>query len=86
MFVRHGSGEWGLEEKAPFDAIMVTAGIEQDIPEVLIDQLKEGGVLVAPIGRGADKQMTKITKLKDGKIKRQKYGIFNFVPFVKEKN
>jgi protein-L-isoaspartate(D-aspartate) O-methyltransferase len=84
--VKKGSGEWGWEGEAPFDAIMVTAGIEKDIPEALIDQLKEGGVLVAPIGKGPDKEMTRITKIKNGKIKRQRYGIFNFVPFVKESN
>ena len=86
VHVRQGSGEWGWEEEAPFDAIMVTAGIEKDIPEALINQLKEGGVLVAPIGKGPDKEMTRITKIKNGKIKRQRYGIFNFVPFVKESN
>jgi len=84
--VRSGSGESGWNVNAPYDAILVTAGIEKDVPTALLDQLKDGGVLVAPIGIGPGKQMTKITKLKNGKTKRQKYGAFTFVPFVSESN
>ncbi len=79
--VRSGSGEFGWKEKAPFDAILVTAGMEA-VPQELFEQLKEGGVLVAPIGAGEEKQMTRFTKLKAGKIKKEEYGIFHFVPFV----
>jgi protein-L-isoaspartate(D-aspartate) O-methyltransferase len=82
--VRQGSGEWGWKEEAPFDAIIVTAGIE-DVPQELLDQLKDGGVLVAPLGVGPDKIMTKLVKKVDGTKKRQ-YGVFHFVPFVEEKN
>lgn len=89
VFVKVGSGEFGWKEKAPFDAILVTAGIEGDVPKTLIKQLKKGGVLVAPIGRGYDKVMTKYTKLlKRGKeeIRKERHGIFHFVPFVQKKN
>jgi len=86
VHVRSGSGEWGWKEHAPYDAIMVTAGVEKDVPLALLDQLKEGGVLVAPIGRGHDKVMTRFTKGKGGKVKKEKFGIFNFVPFVEEPN
>jgi len=79
--VRGGSGEFGWREKVPFDAILVTAGMEE-VPQELFDELKEGGILVAPIGVGEDKEMTKFTKLKGGKIKKEEYGIFHFVPFV----
>lgn len=77
---RIGSGEFGWKEKAPFDAIMVTAGVEE-VPEELFRQLKDGGILVAPVGRGRDKKMTKYVK-KGGKIKKEEHGIFNFVPFI----
>jgi len=82
--VKAGSGEWGWPEEVPFDAILVTAGIEK-VPQQLFDQLGSGGVLVAPTGKGLDKLMTKFVKTKD-KIERNKYGIFHFVPFVEERN
>ncbi len=84
--IKEGSGEFGWKEKAPFDAILVTAGIEK-VPPALFEQLKEGGVLVAPVGRGWDKKMTKYTKImKRGKeeIEEKEYGIFHFVPFVEK--
>lgn len=84
--VREGSGEWGWEEKAPFDAILITAGLDKDVPQELLDQLKVGGVMVAPIGKGPDKVMTKITKSKGSRLKKENYGIFHFVPFVQESN
>lgn len=86
VHVKVGSGEWGWEGAAPFDAILVTAGIEKEVPEALLDQLKVGGVLVAPIGAGYDKVMTKFTKGESGKLKKEKHGIFHFVPFVEEPN
>ena len=78
--VKIGSGEMGWEEKAPFDAIIVTAGLEY-VPDELVDQLKTGGVLVAPVGVGPDKIMTKLTQSEKG-VKKKTYGIFHFVPFV----
>jgi protein-L-isoaspartate(D-aspartate) O-methyltransferase len=86
VFVKMGSGEFGWKEKAPFDAILVTAGIEGDVPEILFKQLREGGVLVAPIGRGYDKVMMKYIKKSKSKFKKSVHGIFHFVPFVEEKS
>lgn len=89
--VKTGSGEWGWPEKAPFDAILVTAGVEK-IPQKLLDELKVGGVLVAPVGKGMDKEMTRYSKQSKPacagrfKFRKEEFGIFHFVPFVKEKN
>ena len=89
VYVKTGSGEWGWREKAPFDAIIVTAGISSDVPQALFDQLKAGGVLVAPIGRGADKVMTRFIKTKKQgkeKMKKEKFEVFHFVPFIEDKD
>jgi protein-L-isoaspartate(D-aspartate) O-methyltransferase len=84
VFVKVGSGQKGWKKKAPFDAIIITAGVKGDVPKELINQLKEGGILVAPIGEGYDKQMTRIFKDPDGSIKESKLGVFHFVPFIEE--
>jgi protein-L-isoaspartate(D-aspartate) O-methyltransferase len=78
------TGEIGWPEQAPFDAILITAALESEIPKTLFDQLKTGGVLVAPIGEGDDKMMTKHIKRKSGRIEREEHGIFHFVPFIKK--
>jgi protein-L-isoaspartate(D-aspartate) O-methyltransferase len=86
VHVKAASGEFGWKDMVPFDAILITAGVEDGIPVELFEQLKKEGVLVAPVGRGYDKVMTKFTKKESGKIEKEKHGIFHFVPFVQEKN
>lgn len=89
VHVKVGSGEWGLSKVAPFDAIIITAAIEKEIPKTLFDQLKEGGVLVAPIGPRWSQDMTRFTKIKKRgkeKIEKKEFQKFVFVPFVEEKN
>ncbi len=49
IVVRQGDGYHGWEEKAPFDAIIVTAAPPK-IPPVLLEQLKVGGIMVLPVG------------------------------------
>lgn len=78
--VRTSRGEEGWSTEAPFDAILVTAGLEK-VPEELFHQLKDDGILVAPLGTGEDKVMTKYTKKGKRMIKKE-YGIFRFVPFI----
>ena len=78
------TGEVGWPEEAPFDAIMITAAIEKKVPKVLFDQLKTGGVLIAPIGEEDGKTMTKYIKRKNGTIEKEEHGIFYFVPFVRK--
>ena len=48
--VVHGDGSFGLPEQAPFDRILVTAAAE-DPPGPLLAQLREGGVMVLPVGQ-----------------------------------
>ncbi len=49
VFVKNGDGYYGWSEHAPFDAVVVTAAAEH-IPPPLIDQLKDDGVMVIPVG------------------------------------
>jgi protein-L-isoaspartate(D-aspartate) O-methyltransferase len=78
VHVKIGSGEQGWEEHAPYDGIIVTANISEEIPESLSKQLKVGGVLVAPV----KEEMTRITKTSESKLQKEKFGKFVFVPFV----
>ena len=66
--IRTGDGYKGWPEKAPFDAIILTAAPPR-IPQPLIDQLKVGGRMVAPVG-GYIQDLQVITKARDGIEKR----------------
>jgi protein-L-isoaspartate(D-aspartate) O-methyltransferase len=84
VYVKQGSGEYGWGENAPFDAIIITAAVEGEIPDELLDQLKTGGKIVAPMGGRRVQTMTKFTKRKDGSLKQKKYQEYIFVPFIRE--
>jgi protein-L-isoaspartate(D-aspartate) O-methyltransferase len=58
-------GTFGWPEEAPFDAIIVTAGAPA-VPKPLIDQLKENGRLIAPVGDRASQRLVKLVKRKGG--------------------
>lgn len=76
-----GDGRRGWPEQAPFDRIMVTAAAET-IPERLVEQLAEGGVMVLPLGsQGGDQELVKLVK-QDGGIEIQKLFPVRFVPLV----
>jgi len=79
--VKIGDGYIGWEEFAPFDAIIVTAA-PPHIPQPLLDQLKEEGRLVIPVG-GFYQDLKKITKVK-GQIKSQDIIPVVFVPMTGE--
>lgn len=74
-----GDGTKGLPEKAPFDRILVTAGAPT-IPQVYLDQLIEGGVMVIPVGNDEGQRMYRITKLAEGDYHQEPFGYFRFVP------
>jgi len=78
----YGDGYLGAPRFAPFDKILVTAGATE-IPEKLLDQLKVGGCLVVPVGKGDDKEMLRITKTGKDSYEKESFGIFRFVPFKK---
>lgn len=78
--VRTGDGYYGWEEKSPFDAIIVTAAAEH-IPPPLIEQLKEGGRMIIPVGSPFMVQQLMLVEKKNGKIRTSSMMPVRFVPF-----
>jgi protein-L-isoaspartate(D-aspartate) O-methyltransferase len=76
---RVGDGYLGWPEHAPFDRIIVTAAPEE-VPQPLLDQLKDGGLLIAPIGR-LSQELVVFEKDKS-KIKRRSTIPVRFVPMT----
>lgn len=76
-----GNGTIGLPKYAPYDAIIVTAGVPT-IPQSLIDQLKEGGRLVIPIGEQIDMQKLTVGVKKNTNLELEGIGPVRFVPLV----
>jgi protein-L-isoaspartate(D-aspartate) O-methyltransferase len=77
---RIGDGYEGWPERAPFDAILLTAAPPERVPEPLLDQLKIGGVLVAPVGRN-QQDLVRITRTKQG-FDREVITAVQFVPMT----
>ena len=79
--VRVGDGFAGVPEQAPFDRIMVTAAAET-VPDVLVNQLAEGGVLLLPLGpHGGTQHLVKLTKTADA-LERENLIAVRFVPLL----
>ena len=78
---RHGDGYFGWQAAAPFDAIMITAAVNH-IPPPLLQQLKEGGLLVLPLGNPFSYQsLTLVTKRGDDYTTKLITGVL-FVPMT----
>ncbi len=88
---RYGDGSRGWAEQAPFDRILLTAAAAE-VPQILTEQLKPGGVLVAPIGpisaeigensiESFSQQLTKMIRTETG-LKREALIPVVFVPMV----
>jgi len=78
--VRYGDGYQGWPEHAPFDRIILTAA-PPEIPQALLDQLKRGGRMVAPVG-DREQELVVIDKQSDGSLKRRAVLPVMFVPMV----
>lgn len=81
--VRHGDGYLGWEEHAPFDAIIVTAAPDE-IPQPLIDQLKEGGRMVIPVAEEGWAQKLYLIEKQDGELVTTELADVIFVPLTRE--
>ncbi len=81
IHLRTGDGYKGWPDEAPFDAIIVTAA-PPAIPEKLVEQLKVGGRLVAPVGKDEMQWLVCLTKQANGEVKREALLPVRFVPMV----
>ncbi|MCD6428165.1 MAG: protein-L-isoaspartate O-methyltransferase [Desulfurococcales archaeon] len=79
--VIHGDGSLGYPPAAPYDKIMITAATPE-VPEPLLEQLKVGGRLVAPVGDRYLQRLVIVTKESSDKIKREYSIPCVFVPLV----
>lgn len=83
VHVRIGDGYKGWPEEAPFDAIIVTAAPEE-IPQPLVDQLREGGRMMIPVGSSRGLQELILLEKKEGKIEKTSVLDVRFVPMTGE--
>lgn len=72
----------GLPRHAPYDKIVVTAAAPS-IPKTLLEQLRIGGCLVVPVGKGDIQKMKRITRVEEDDYDQEDFGNFRFVPFLK---
>ena len=76
-----GDGYKGNRVYAPYDRILVTCGAPE-IPAVLLEQLKVGGLMVIPVGEGAEQKMLCIHKTSETSYSSEEFGTFKFVPML----
>ena len=77
-----GDGTLGYPEKAPYEGIVITAATPA-VPGPLIEQLAEGGRLVAPVGGRDIQELIRLRK-KDGSTTEEHHGGVRFVPLIGE--
>lgn len=76
-----GDGSKGIPEHAPYDKIIVTAGAPF-VPEIMLKQLKLGGLLVIPVGDEKTQKMVTILRVGENDFERITLDTFRFVPLV----
>lgn len=81
----YGDGYEGLPNHAPFDKIIVTAGAPYP-PDQLLKQMAVDGIMVIPIGKGAEQIMNIIVKKSDNVFERNELGTYKFVPMIRNKS
>ncbi len=75
-----GDGSAGWPEEAPFDRILITAAVPE-VARVLLDQLADGGRLVAPVGSRSYQELTVVERTGD-RFEEKKSGGCTFVPLI----
>ena len=80
VITKIGDGYLGWKEHAPFDKIIVTCSPEK-VPQPLVDQLKEGGLMVVPVGERYQQTLYLLRK-KDGRLEAESLRPTLFVPMT----
>lgn len=80
VFLFNCDGTEGLKKYSPFDRILVTAASDK-IPQPLVEQLKENGKLIIPIGDRFSQELLVADKI-NGKLEIKNYGGVTFVPLI----
>jgi len=83
VHVKAGDGYKGWPEHAPFDAIIVTAAPDH-VPKPLIEQLREGGRMIIPVGETGAQNLYLLEK-RDGQVKQTAVIPVKFVPFTRDR-
>lgn len=76
-----GDGSKGVPEHAPYDKVLVTAGAPF-VPDVMLKQLKIGGVMVIPVGSEKEQKMVTLIRVGETDYERIELDTFRFVPLV----
>ena len=79
--IKIGNGRLGLPEESPFNRILISAGYKE-IPKPLISQLKEKGIIVAPIGNAYGQDLIAYQKINQKLKLKEKIPGFIFVPLI----
>jgi len=82
VLVKGGDGYLGWPEHAPFDSIIVTAAPDH-VPQPLIEQLKDGGRMVIPVGKTFAQQL-KVLEKRGGAVKETAVIPVKFVPLTRD--
>lgn len=80
IHIKIDDGTLGWDEEKPFDRIIITAGTPK-VPDPLIDQLSEDGILLAPVGDRFSQQLVKMIKTK-GTTREELHTLCVFVPLI----
>jgi protein-L-isoaspartate(D-aspartate) O-methyltransferase len=81
VHLRHGDGFLGWSAHAPFDAILLTAA-PLALPQALLEQLAEGGRLIAPVGPEGQQELIRVTRRAE-ELHTETLGLVSFVPLLK---
>lgn len=76
-----GDGSRGIAEHSPYDKIIVTAGAPL-VPEILLKQLKIGGILVIPVGDAKEQKMVTVLRVSENDFDKIILDTFRFVPLL----